>query len=139
MGTMGRFIGFVISLVLLLTLPFAAAARTQQGQHHSAIRSDDADSDINRLNTYYFDATKPHIELSNRGSSRPERTSLLVKLWQPSVTTFMPVVTPQPSGMTHSVSNTWQALKVGIQQPSEPCQRHKWPSGLADGSSSCGD
>jgi hypothetical protein len=115
---MGPFKCFVILVVLLLALQVAAAAaRTQQGQHHSAIRSDDAGDHTKRLNTYYFDATRPHIELSSRGSSRPERTSLLVKLWQPSVTTFMPVVTPHTSGMTHSVSNTWQALKVGFQQP----------------------
>lgn len=116
MATMGLMKGFNISVALLLTLQVVAAVPTQQDRHHSIIRSEDAGSDqhINRLNTYYFDVTKPNIELSSRGSSRPERTALTVKLSQPSVTTFMPVVHPGPSGMTQPVSNTWTALKVRV-------------------------
>lgn len=110
---MHPFKGLIVSVVLLCMLQFAASARTQQDGQHGVIRVNaGSDQPINRLNTYYFDATKPDIELSKRGSSRPERTALTVKLSQPPVTTFMPVVNPQPSGMIHSVSNTWQALKV---------------------------
>jgi hypothetical protein len=73
----------------------------------------EGDKDSNkRLNTYYIDAVKPQVELSSRGTSRPERTALTVTMSQGSVNTFMPVVNPKPSGMTHSVSNTWDALKV---------------------------
>lgn len=114
-----------IASLLLITLHLVAAARTQQVQQLDAIRIDmtEGDQESNkRLNTYYFDATKPLIELSSRGSSRPERTALTVKLSQGSVTTFMPVVNPKPSGMTHSVSNTWNALKVSSLAPADACR-----------------
>jgi len=103
------------ALALFCALVCVSSARVGQHQQHALIRSVDEDGShksTNLLNTYYFDATKPHIELSSRGSARPERTALTVKLAQGGVSRFMAVVTPKPSGMTHSVSNTWQALKV---------------------------
>jgi hypothetical protein len=104
------------ALVLLIAaLQLAAAARSEQQQQSVAIRSEEGLQGSGKtLNTYFFDATKPEIKLSSAASPRPERTALTIKLpSSSSVGRFMPVVTPRASGMTHSVSNTWTALKVG--------------------------
>lgn len=45
-----------------------------------------------KLLTYYFDVSKPQLELSTIGSGRPGRTALTVKLAKPPLSQFMPVV-----------------------------------------------
>lgn len=114
MGVVSRTV--LAAIAVLLVVGYVSAARVGQQQQHALIRSTDEDGSHEsnkRLNTYYFDATKPRIELSSRVSTRPERTAVTVKLaGQDSVSRFMSVVTPKASGMTHAVSNTWQALKV---------------------------
>jgi len=66
----------------------------------------------NELLTYYFDASKPQVSLGDHGTGRPGRTALSLTLSQPSISTYMPVVSPRASGMTHQVSKTWEVLKV---------------------------
>jgi len=65
------------------------------------------------LLTYYFDVMKPQLALATHGSGRPGRTAMTLTLSQTSISTFMPVVSPKASGMTHQVSKTWEVLKVG--------------------------
>jgi hypothetical protein len=93
-----------------------ARSRSNRSPLPFAIRSEGGlQGSSNPLNTYFFDATKPEIKLSSDASPRPERTALTLKLpSSSSVGRFMPVLTPRASGMTHSVSNTWQVLKVGL-------------------------
>lgn len=112
---MGLFIRRLLVISLVCAVRFTAAARNEeQLQFISAPARGDPELSRNTLNTYYFDTVKPSIELSSRGSSRAERTAVTVKLDQASVSRYMTVVTPRASGMTHAVSNTWQALKVGV-------------------------
>lgn len=110
-------------LVCLFILRLSAAARTQQQQHGfiqnaATVPSTDDQTPTSRLNTYYFDAHQLQITLSSRAASRPERTAVVVQLSEVSVGKFMPVVNPKASGMTHSVSQTWKALKVCMSFPS---------------------
>ena len=67
------------------------------------------------LLTYFLDVSKPRLQLSSTGASRPGRTGLTVTLPEPgAVSAWMPVVSPRPDGMTHDVVHTWAALKVCV-------------------------
>lgn len=106
----------VAALVLCLLLASATAARLDD-QQLSMGEASGGQPRKNTLLTYYFDAFKPTIELSSRGSGRTDRTGLTVRMSEASVNTFMPVVSPRPSGMTHEVTKTWEALKVRVHDP----------------------
>ena len=101
------------ALCVLLFACAASGARVEQQQLELFQQAPAEDQPRqNTLLTYYFDATKPVVEISTRASGRSGRTGLTVKLTEQSVSSFMPVVSPQPSGMTHQVAQTWNALKV---------------------------
>ena len=98
-------------VVMASAIGLSTAARVEQ-QFGPKLISGARDQPTTRLNTYYFDVSSAKMELSAHGSSRPERTAVTVQLTEETVGRFMPVVSPQPSGMMHTVSKTWQALKV---------------------------
>jgi hypothetical protein len=104
----------MLALVLCLLLASATAARLDD-QQLSMGEASGAQPRKDTLMTYYIDIFKPTIELSSRGSGRTDRTGLTVRMSEASVSGYVPVVSPRPSGMTHDVVKTWDALKVRCQ------------------------
>lgn len=116
---------FVTTLVVLV-VQLASAARTQQQQlviNNPAGAPGSTKQSTNRLNTYYFDAFKP-FGCDTHGSARAGRSTLTVSLSSSSVSTFLPYVSPAPTAMTHSVSRTWQTLKVSWRWVDQPSAQH---------------
>ena len=106
----------VCSLLKLLLhascLVAIAHAMQHQPNHHQVNSADSRFESSRSLLTYYFDVSRPQLELSSHSSGRRGRTAVTVKLQESAVSKFMPVVSPQMTGMTHEVVHTWQALKV---------------------------
>jgi len=100
------------SIALTLCALALVANATRIEKQASLLQQPGKQLQRNPLMTYYLDATKPLIQLSTGGSGRQGRTALTVKLIRTSVSQFMPVVSPADAGMTHEVSNTWEALKA---------------------------
>lgn len=109
----------LLFLVFYVMVPVsrALAARIQHDQ--TTLQQDrlsDSQMQSNSLMTYYYDMFKPSLAPSTRGDVRPGRTGVTVKLTDSTaVSRFMSVVSPaRASGMMHSVSNTWETLKVRV-------------------------
>lgn len=117
----------LLSAALLGAAQLAAAARMEQQLQHFQPTNPATQEHSKQLNTYYFDVTKPTVKMSE--STRAERTAVTVTLSKASVSNYMAVVTPRASGMTHAVSNTWQALKVrsGLCLAGSRSSKGLWP------------
>lgn len=102
-----------VCVLIAIGVAGAVAARLDQ-QARLAEVADEQQVRSKPLMTYYFDVSQPEITRSTRGSGRAGRTGLTVKLTDRAVSRFTPVVMPKASGVVHSVSNTWETLKVRI-------------------------
>jgi len=102
----------ILSALLLCILAAVVANAAKMEQQDYLLQEPGKQLHRNQLMTYYFDVSKPQLELSAAGSGRPGRTALTVKLAKPSLSQFMPVVSTSEAGMTHQVAKTWETLKV---------------------------
>lgn len=101
---------WLLLLVLVVMASVSRAVRTPESNQLRVAQEQSSGA----LNTYYFKAWQPQVEvLPSDHIHREGTTRLRISQRQDQVGKSMPVVTASPlQGHTHNVADTWSFLKV---------------------------
>jgi hypothetical protein len=113
MGRLKQAPAWLLLLVLVVMTSFSMAARIPESSQ-LRIEQEQSSTSSSALNTYYFEAMQPQVEvLPPTNGQREGTTRLRVTMRKDRVGKSMPIVTGSAElGLTHNVADTWAFLKV---------------------------